>query len=107
MSVQTSSSVVKAVCFAKEKKEYRDILYQHQSPVKMKKYGVSNKCEGQDIVIDRHTMLTPCTASFPYKSLKIVPLLHHCTASFPYKSLIIVPLLHHCTASFPYKSLTV
>ena len=67
--LQTYSNVVKAVCFAIEKKEHLDTLAQHQSPVKLKKYGISNKYGRQDIVINKYTTLTPCTASFPYKSL--------------------------------------
>ena len=69
-NLQTQTNVVKAVCFAIDKRDKHDAFAQQHSPVKIKKYNLSKKYGREDVVIDKTTVLTPSTTTaFAYKCL--------------------------------------
>ena len=45
-----------------------DALSKQKSPVKIKKFSISNKFGRDDVVINKHTSITPTTTTFEYKS---------------------------------------
>lgn len=61
---------MKSVCFALEKKETLAAMAAQKSPVKIKKYTISNKYGTENVVMNRYTTTTPTTATFEYQSLE-------------------------------------
>ena len=67
-SLQTESSVIKSVCFSPEKRETLDTLAKQKSPVKIKKFSINKRYGRDDVVISKHTTITPSTITFDYVS---------------------------------------
>lgn len=74
--LQTESGVSKAVCYAPERKTTFDMLRQQKSPVKIKKYSISNKFNTEDVQISRYTDVLPLTddteMGFTYKEVDTI-----------------------------------
>ena len=67
-TLQTDSTVIRSVCFSPEKKGTLDALSEQKSPVKIKKFSISNRYGRDDVVINNNTTTTPSTATFDYVS---------------------------------------
>ena len=66
-TLQTESSVIRSVCFSPEK-ETLDALSEQKSPVKIKKFSISQRYGRDDVVINKYTTITPSTTTFDYVS---------------------------------------
>ena len=69
--LQKESSVVRAVCFATEKRQSLEAMAAQRSPVKMRNYTISRKFGREDIVIGKKTSIVPTAeANFDYISME-------------------------------------
>lgn len=68
---QKQSSVVRAVCFATEKRQSLEAMAVRKSPVKMRNCTISKKFGREDIVISKKTSIVPTAeANFDYISME-------------------------------------
>lgn len=70
--LQKDSTIQKGVSFNIERREALETLSKQKSPVKISKYKISDKYDRQDIIIHKHTTITPTTATFAYQDQKDV-----------------------------------
>lgn len=75
MTLQTTDSTTKAVCFSPEKRAVLQNYQNEKSPVKITKYRTSNKYGREDIVIEKTTIVNTINAENApeYKELDLSP----------------------------------
>lgn len=74
-TLQTATSVTRAVCFSPEKRQAFEKHEKAKSPVKLARFRSSTKYGKEDLIIDRATMVTPISPedAFEYKELELSP----------------------------------
>lgn len=70
MTYKQKKSVIRAVCFSPERREKFEHYSKSKSPVKVQKFGESNKYGTRSIIIERHTTVeTPQCLSFERRDI--------------------------------------
>ena len=69
-NLQTKDKIVRAVCFSPERRDKFDHYEKTKSPVKIKKFGESNKYGTRNIIIEKRTVVE-IPSSLPFERSKL------------------------------------